>query len=160
MRSTTPFETLPRDIDEMIALADFYLNRLNATQAIVDVYPAVLATVHVVDWYVEGELRRKLKPETRQWEERFPAWKTLKDFANGLKHAVRDEAQVASSARKLQATTALPEWGDDVWEHIGTGRLVWKIQHEGRLRSISALSWYFLRDFEKSIRQARSSPGP
>jgi len=43
-------KSVPTSLPEMIELAEFYLARLHATQDVVDLYPAVLATVHVPDW--------------------------------------------------------------------------------------------------------------
>jgi hypothetical protein len=110
--------TLPSSLDEMISLADFYLERLHETQDVIDLYPAVLATVHVPDWFVEGVLHRSLRDEHQALVVQFPSWASVKDFANGLKHAIRATLGHASSARSLQTQQGSIEWEHlDWWDH-------------------------------------------
>jgi hypothetical protein len=142
--------TLPASVLDMIAFARFYVERLHETQDVVDLYPAVLATVHVVDWFVEGTLHRSLHGERKALEELFPAWVALKDFANGLKHAVREGKEPVSPTRRLQAKPEATEWEDlDAWAHLGKpDQPVWRIEHQGQMRSIYSLCRAFLHDFQ------------
>src|SRR6266545_4266813 len=103
MRESWPMATrpttIPGSLDEMIALAEFYLERFHDTQEVVDLYPAVLTTVHVPDWFIEGVLHRNFREEYHALKEQFPDWASTKDFANGLKHAIRGTLGTKSSAR-------------------------------------------------------------
>lgn len=144
----TKLHAIPTTFMDMLSMAQYYVNRLDETQDVVDLYPAVLATVHTVDWFVEGELKESLTSQTEQYENRFPIWKSLKDFANGLKHADRGR-QNQSSARKLQAERSVTEWeSEDAWDHMHRpNQFVWRIEHNGKRLSIYSLCNQFLKEF-------------
>ncbi len=148
--------TVPTSLYEMIELAEFYLDRLHKTQDVVDLYPAVLATVHVPDWFVEGVLHRNFKDakeDIEKLETEFPMWRSARDFANGLKHAVRAGLNNPSAARLLQVeTTTIPYEHPDWWDHAeAPDQDVWQIEHEGRPRSIYSLCNHFLDQFKTWI---------
>jgi hypothetical protein len=97
---------------------------------------------------VEGESKQPLWKLTSRYEKQFPIWKSLKDFANRLKHADRGE-KTFSSARKLQADQSTTEWeNDDAMDHIHRpDQLVWRIEHDGKRLSIYSLCRQFIDEF-------------
>jgi hypothetical protein len=147
----------------MIELAEFYLDRLHKTQDVVDLYPAVLATVHVPDWFMEGVLHRRFDDHQKEELAEFPEWRTAKDFANGLKHAVRANLDNPSAARSLKTERATTEYEHpDWWDHAGApDQGVWQIEHEGQPRSIYSLCHHFLNQFKAwVIPQLPPAPEP
>jgi hypothetical protein len=151
---------VPTSFPEMIELAQFYLDRFHKTQDVIDLYPAVLTTAHVPDWFVEGVLNRRLEDERHALEIEFPIWRTMKDFANGLKHAVRAGMRDPSAARLLETERATTEYEHlDWWDHAGApDQEIWQIEHDGQLRSIYSLCQHFLNEFRTWVISQLPSP--
>lgn len=147
--STVPPNDVPHTVSDMINLAEYYLSRFEETQTVVDMFAAILATVHVADWYIEGTLGRDFRENKlkEKFKEDFPEWGTLLDIANGFKHSHRRPDP--SPARNLQLTQSHPEWEDiDGWDHLHqSDQVIWRIEHNNEERSVYSLCRLFLDQF-------------
>src|SRR5262245_11228357 len=84
----------------------------------------------------------------------------MKDFANGLKHAVRAGMRDPSAARLLETDRATTEYEHlDWWDHAGApDQEIWQIEHDGQLRSLYSLCQHFLNEFRTWVIPQLPSP--
>ena len=148
---------IPKTVPGMIALARAACERLHETQHALDLFAAVLATAHVADWFIEGELGSQFRDEQETFWERFPVHRCLWDLANGLKHGLRPRANDPTPARRLVLEPLDTPWRHpDFWPHGGRNIPVWQVECPGliptnptwKMRSVYCLCDHFLNEFE------------
>jgi hypothetical protein len=143
---------LPKTFLEMVTLARALNERFFKTQSVCDLYGAVLATNHIVDWYFEM-VRKEAYDSKKQGaavRERFPFWDCIRDLANGAKHAVR-ETPGRSDARRFEVNSAPIAWKDsDAWHYLGRkDQPIWYVECCGKRRHVHALCEQFLNEFSE-----------
>lgn len=135
---------MPASAADMVAIAEELVERYLKTQSPVDLIGAVLATSHVADWHFQSK-GEKLGNHREAFEAQYPEWKTIRQLGNGIKHP----KPFSNEAHHSKLSSRDYEWeDDDAWSHLGTDRMPWYVEHDGKERTIDGLCNIFLWRFK------------
>jgi hypothetical protein len=133
----------PKTPSEFADMAQLMAQRILVSGEVADCFAAIVAAAHLPDWYNRKPLKDREKEDLAK---RYPAWETLRQLANGAKHARRTEGQ-----RHPEDFVARPiEWGDtDAWDYLGSTKTAWLVEHEGQQRTVIALCRGFIAQYRQ-----------
>jgi hypothetical protein len=134
----------------MLSMAEASIWKLMKEQSVENLFPAVLMTVHCIEW--DRAWKRETKnfhtPEHKAFRERHPEWDILRQIANGMKHAERKVGQ----PHPHDMTSRLLEWEDaDFWYSAGAKGPIWFIGVDDENRVVHALCIHALERFRQEL---------
>lgn len=147
---------VPKNAADQMSVARELLARLYMTQAYPDLFAAVLACVHVVDWHFTTAPDRQITDAQRgELRSSVPEYETLCDLANALKHGLFPRSSRQPSEARLLVLKRIDAWsGDDEddamdgWHHLGLPDY-WIVRHgSDRRHSVYLLCKRFLDAME------------
>lgn len=150
--------TPPSSAADMLVVARALLDRFYHSQEFPDLFAAVLASVHVVEWHFTTSPDSKMTDEQKErLRKGFPEYTTLSDLANGLKHGLFPLSKAPPSEARKLVLKKIDAWdGDceddalDGWHHLG-GPDYWIVKHDERRHSVFLLCERFLGAVEEMI---------
>ncbi|MGB3389716.1 MAG: hypothetical protein WBA88_17220 [Pseudaminobacter sp.] len=127
----------------MLVVAETLVQRASLSQTVEDLFAAVLATVHAIEW--DSTWRSE---DRRSFLLRHPIADVLRQIGNGMKHAEKRSGSL--HPRDLHHRNI--KWEDrDFWGNAGGERLIWLVEIDDQWRVVTTLCQSLIQDLMKEL---------